>query len=290
MRFGMINTSTCVYGVIGYPIEHSLSPVLHNWFMSNYKLNAVYVAFNVHPSELKNAIKGGSALGVIGLNVTIPHKEALLGLVDEKDRDVKLVGAINTLELNAGKIQAHVTDPYGFTESLGQRKYWFKNAEVLLLGAGGAAKSVVYALEKLDVKKIWIYNRSAQRLRAFLDFCHNALTVSKVQAIDRKQLNDIAFDCKIIINTTSAGMYPHTGESLLRSDVFHDAHFVYDLVYNPEKTKLLLDAEHKGATIQNGIDMLIFQGLESLRIWTKQPLRLEAPKLKKIRHILQSRL
>ncbi len=286
----MISSKTRVFAVIGWPIEHTLSPVLHNWFLSLYALDAIYVAFSVADGDLDAAIKGAVACGIAGLNVTIPHKERVVRLADETDRDVQLISAANTLKLDNKTVQAFVTDPYGFVASLKQKASEFNNASVLLLGAGGAAKSVASALQKLSPAKVFIYNRSIQRRNAFMRYCKKTLSLSSAESVAATHLDDIAAACNIIINTTSVGMYPNMERSLLSPAAFNSNHFVYDLIYNPQKTKLLNDADKNGATIQNGIDMLIFQGLASLRIWTDLDLNINDSQLADIRNLLLSRL
>lgn len=280
-----------VFGVIGYPIEHSLSPVLHQFFFDHFAINGVYLAFRVNPDHLAGVVEGMRAFGLVGLNVTTPFKEIIPTRVDRLNPEVELLGAANTLCYNreTGCITAFSTDHLGFVESLGQHRDRFPGAKVVLLGAGGSARSIAYALAQLAVAKITIVNRT--RARA-LDLAHLAKTAlgldaMEVMAPDDLALNDTIAAADVVINTTTTGMFPRTESSILHNfSGFSGRHFVYDLVYNPQQTCLLAQAKARGAQTQSGLDMLIYQGLFSLRIWQNRALELTPAAMKKIRTIL----
>jgi shikimate dehydrogenase len=288
----MLDSKTTLYGVIGNPIAHSLSPKLHNWMIKFFGLNAVYVAFCVKTEELRSCIEGVKALEIGGLNVTIPHKEKVLGYVDEKSETVVRMGACNTLQNKNGRVCAHVTDPFGFTESLGERKDCFAGAHVILLGAGGAARSVAFALSQLGVKKLYTTDILFDRA---LNLSHLAVKELKLQECEVIEygdpaINDAILDSTIVINASPAGMHPNTDCPVADMSAFSERHFVYDLVYNPEKTQFLSHAQSKGASVQNGLDMLILQGLASLRIWEEKEFQLDRPALQEVRNVLNNEL
>jgi shikimate dehydrogenase len=288
----MLDSKTKLYGVIGNPIAHSLSPVLQNWMIKSFGLNAVYLAFCVQQDELKSCIDGLKALEIGGLNVTIPHKEKVLDFVDEKSETVMRFNACNTLQNKNGRICAHVTDPFGFIESLAEHRAHFAGAHVVLIGAGGAARSVTFALAQLGVKRL--YNTDVLFDRA-LHLSHLAvknLHIPEALVIQHKDpvMNDAIVDSTIIINASPVGMHPDTGCPLTDMSAFSTRHFVYDLVYNPGTTRFLSQAHAKGAAIQNGLDMLIFQGLGSLRIWENKELLLNGPALMEVRNVLKGEL
>jgi len=289
----VISATTKVYAVIGDPIAHSLSPVMQNWFIQKFNLNAVYAAFHVKNENLKACINGLRAMNIGGLNVTVPHKEVVLSFVDEKSEEVQLLGAANTLKNNDGKISAHVTDPYGFIESLGEHKKRFKDASVLMFGAGGAAKSVAYALSKLGVEQLLISDIVSEKAKELANASRNAFGIKKANAIEKPlaPMKEIIRHTQIIINATAVGMHPLEDKTVVEHyDVIGNKHFFYDLVYNPAKTKFLRLAEEKGAAIQNGLDMLIFQGLQSMRIWTGQDLQLSAAMLSELQSLMKKQL
>lgn len=289
----MIDAKTVTYGVIGYPVRHSLSPVLQNWFIDLFGLNAVYAAFEVIPTEIENCMVGMKALGIGGLNVTLPHKERVAELADHRSPEVQKLGAANTLKLVDGRVQAFVTDPPGFLESLGENKKFFRNAAVTLLGAGGSARSILFALSLLSVAKVQIVNRTLNRAEALAEDAKNKFNLQRVGALragSEEAANRIA-SSDIIINTTSVGMSPNSDQSPVESpELFNCNQYVIDLIYNPPETALLRMARSKGATVQNGMDMLIFQGLESQRIWHKKRFELSVKQLEKIRKILYAEL
>ena len=288
----MISAATHLYAVIGDPIAHSLSPVMQNWFIKQFDLDAVYTAFHVKHENLQACVEGARAMGINGVNVTVPHKEAILPFVDRASEQVKLLGAANTLANDNGTITAHVTDPYGFIESLGEHKSRFSGASVLLFGAGGAAKSVAYALSKLGVGQLLISDlitpkavELAKRAKAF------GLKDATALEPPLAPIKEIIKHTHIIINATAVGMHPHQEKSVVAHyDVVGPQHFFYDLVYNPAKTTFLRLAEEKGATIKNGLNMLIFQGVQSLRIWTGLDLQLSPSQLSELQTIMRKKL
>ena len=289
----MINSQTKIYAVIGRPVKHSLSPTLHDWFIEKFRLNAAYAAFKVDPGNLEQAVNGLRALGLGGFNVTIPHKESILQFVDDTSDSVALLGAANTLKNKDGLVKAFGTDPFGFVESLGEEAARFKGARVVVFGAGGSAKSIVYALGKLQVDYIGIINRNKARAKLLAGAALEKYGLQQVSAWDASQstLNDLVAGADILINTTSVGMHPLVNESILPdSSAISKKHFVYDLVYNPGLTRFLADAQARGAKVQSGLDMLIFQGLESVRIWHDEHFEIDQDELKEIREILKTEL
>jgi shikimate dehydrogenase len=289
----MINASTALYAVIGDPIRHSLSPIMQNWFIEQFRLNAVYTAFHVQSEKLRSCIDGMRAMGIDGFNVTVPHKEAVVACADEWADDVRLIGAANTLKNNDGHICAHVTDPYGFIESLGDNKERFKGASALMYGAGGAAKSVAYALAKLGVDQLLIVDIAAEKAVELAKLAAKSFGIKNASALQKPfaPMKTILAHTHIVINATPVGMHPlHDKTVVEHYDVITADHFFYDLVYNPGKTTFLRHAEERGAIIQNGLDMLIFQGLQSMRIWTEQELMLSAAQLNDLKSVMKNQL
>ncbi len=288
----MISARTKLFAVIGDPIAHSLSPVMQNRFISQFGLDAVYTAFHVKNSDLRACVDGMRAMGIRGLNVTVPHKEAVLPFVDQASEEVQLLGAANTLKNDDGRIIAFVTDPYGFEQSLAEKSR-FKDAGVLLFGAGGAAKSVAFALARLGVKKLIIHDLVDEKTRELVALCRDGFGLADVSALAdlSADLNEVIAETPILINATAVGMHPLHEKSVIEDLApVSKKHFCFDLVYNPGKTKFLRLAEKTGAAVQNGLDMLIFQGLKSLRIWTDEELELTPDQLGQVRRIMKEQL
>ncbi len=248
---------TQLYGIIGYPVKHSLSPLFQNLFFQSCNVDAVYVPFEVSPENLKDAIRGLKALKVKGVNVTIPHKEAVLELVDHIDEHAKVIGAVNTLKFAENEIHAFNTDWIGFKRALLELipNQTDKNPKALVLGAGGSSRAVLYALKELNYQ-VYIYNRTKER----------ALKLSqelKTQVVDRPE--DVIDKVKLIVNTTSVGLNP-TDPPIFDYDRISTNHIIVDIIYR--ETPLIKKAKQLGCKYQTGLEMLIYQGVESFKIWT----------------------
>ena len=287
-----IDTETHLYGVIGDPIGHSLSPLMQNWFIRRFDLNALYMAFHVKDKNVSSCFDGVRAMGIHGLNVTIPHKEAVLNYVDEKSDAVRLLKAANTIANVDGSLTAYVTDPDGFIASLGDRKERFKAAGVLMFGAGGAAKSVAYAADQLKIDTLIIHDVIPEKSAQLVNTCQ---TEYDYKAFDlsslRQDSGTIVGDSNIVINATAVGMFPNHHQSVLNDySRVSDQHFFYDLVYNPSATLFLQRAEQSGAAVQNGLRMLIYQGLQSLRIWYDQDFELTESQVLELEQLMTKQL
>ncbi len=249
----MINAQTLCYGIFGYPIRHSLSPVFQSWAFKKKNINAVYIPFEVKPDDLEIATKGAKAMSIKGLNITIPHKEKILDFVDEVSLEVQRIGSCNTLFIE-DKIKAYNTDFVGFKKSL-EEKTSLKNKKVLVLGAGGTTKAVLYALS-LENAEIYLFNRTIEK----------ALELKKVFDIEViKSPETMIKQVDIIVNTTSVGL-KEEDKPLFDYNLIEPHHVVFDVIY--KDTPLVKSAKERGAIAINGLNMLIYQGLESFKIWT----------------------
>lgn len=285
----MITSCTKLFAVIGDPIEHSLSPILQNWLLERHDIDGRYVAFHVSPDKLAEAIKGMRALGICGLNVTVPHKEKVLAHLDELSPEARLLGSVNTIVNDNGMLCGFNTDVPGFIDSVAKVRRHFCKSRVLILGAGGAARAVVFALKKLDISELILCDLSLLDTEPLVRKCRSDFGLKNVSgmAIDDGRLSNIVGSCSVLINATPVGMSPHIGKSPLPKDIFlHSGMFVYNLIYNPMETQLLKEAKKAGAVIKNGLDMLIFQGVASMRIWTGKQIHLDESSLTEIRSIL----
>ncbi len=254
-----------IYGIIGDPIEHSLSPAMHNAAFDAIGLDAVYLAFRVPQHEVGDAIKGAKSLGIRGLNVTIPLKEKALAFVATEEVAAK-IGAINTIEFRSGTPVGYNTDGLGSLKVLKETVGNIKGKTVLILGAGGAAKAIAYYLDT-EGAKVTIANRTKERATLLVSNLRNANAISLAAA----ELKDSIKDSDILINTTSVGMHPNEDATLVTADLMHPELVVFDIVYNPMETKLLREAKKAGVKrIIDGVMMLVYQGAASFTIWTQK--------------------
>lgn len=249
--------------LIGKSLKHSISPFIHNKILSDLKIDAVYSNVELPDFEkLKEFVEMVKKdEDVVGFNITIPYKEDILEFCDEVSEDVKIIQAANTVKKENGKLKAYNTDWIGFKRSLEEVGIDIKDKRILILGAGGAAKACIYGLYKMGVEEIFVANRTyekAESLRKqYKEFVD--IEILKWSEID-------SFNSDIVINTTPIGMFPDTEKSPLKA-LSGSVRFVYDMIYNPPKTKLLKMAETNGKISLNGLKMLIYQAVEAEKIW-----------------------
>jgi shikimate dehydrogenase len=261
-----LDSHTTLYGVFGDPVRHSRSPIMMNRAFQETGINAAYAAFHVKPEGLKDAVAGIRALGFRGVNVTIPHKVEVMQYLDAIDEGAKVIGAVNTIVNDDGKLTGYNTDGIGYVRSLQEETgISLKGKRVLLLGAGGAARGVAYALAKAGVQHIQIANRTKERATQ-LASAIAYFTDSAGRGLD--ELADIAAHVDLIVNTTSAGMHPHLSELPMNTELINSAHLASDLIYNPRITRFLKEAEARGAQIHGGLGMFIYQGAYAFEYWT----------------------
>lgn len=283
-----LNGQTKVLGVIGDPIEHTMSPYIHNRLIEELSHNHVYVPFHVKKDGLEKAIHGAHALGIQGLNVTIPHKEEVLDHLVEVDILAKQIGAVNTLKKTANGYKGYNTDAYGLLTSLEHNNISLKDKVVLLIGAGGAAKAAAILCASQGVKKLMIMNRTIKKAE---DLAYVVKKYYDTQ-IEIYPLNSVVLDKKIhlCIQTTPIGMHGHSNEApISESELYQKIEVAVDIIYNPMETLFLKRArEHKALTL-NGIEMLFYQGIKAYEIWFDMtiPLTIQNKLLLEIKNKLQ---
>lgn len=259
-----MSTHFKTYCIIGDPIDHSLSPAIHNAAFTTLGLNCSYIAFRVQEDQLKNSMESLRAINIGGFNVTMPHKVMVLNYVDRRDEIVKMVGAANTVNNDHGKFYAYNTDVIGFIEPLHQRKVDFNGYEVLILGSGGAARAVAIALtQEKGISKINIFNRNIDRSTNLANVINKLGT--RAHTISQNDLQNIAFRSNLIINTTPLGM--NNEQSLIKTSSLSKESIVYEIVYKPIETKLIENAKTAGAQVIYGYEMLLEQAIASFKIW-----------------------
>lgn len=264
----MISGKTKTVGLIGNPVEHSISPAMHNAAFEEKNLDYVYVAFQVKKDSLSDAISGIRSLGIEGVNVTIPHKTTVIRNLDEVVDTARKIGAVNTIKKKGNKLIGFNTDGIGALKSLQNEIGKIDNRETLLLGAGGAARAIAFTLVEAGAK-LTISNRTLAKGEKLAEEIKEK-TGRKTFSIPQKKsdLAKVIKETEILINSTSVGMHPDKDKALVKSDAMHKNLIVMDVVYNPLQTRLLKEAEKAGAKTINGLEMLVHQGAASSEIWT----------------------
>ena len=263
-----ISGKTRVCGVIGDPIEHTLSPTIHNAAFNHLKLDFVFLAFRVKAAELEDAVRGMRGLGIHGLNVTMPHKDAVTKYLDEVDATVKFLGSVNTILNDDGRLLGFNTDGVGALRALRDNGVDLNGKKLLLLGAGGAAKAIAHAFAK-EVEELYILNRASEKAKDLAEALSRALGRKVVgDALSPSAVQRNLRDADVLINATSAGMHPNINQSLVAPQWLKPDLTVMDIVYNPLETKLAKDAKAAGARVVSGVEMLLYQGAASFEIWT----------------------
>jgi len=272
-----INAKTKFIGLLGYPVEHTSSPLFQNRAIETMGINAVYLAFPVKPEEFETAFKGLPALGAIGANFTVPHKQAAYKLCDECTPQARVIEAVNTVKFDDGKTYGYNTDTYGIKAAIAECGYKFTGAKVVILGAGGASRAIVTQAILDGASEIYVVNRTLSKaenlLSSILDNCNNLdenerlHPVPACHAIGYDEISSALIDAKILINATSVGL-KETDDLLFDSMLIKQSTFVYDTIYNPPQTRFLIAAKKSGCRkTANGLTMLLYQGAKAFEIW-----------------------
>ena len=265
-----ISGKTKICGIIGYPVDHTMSPPMHNAAFKKLGLDYAYLPFRVRPEDLPEAVGGLKALNTIGYNVTIPHKVAIIPLLDELDSLAEKIGAVNTVVNNNGILKGYNTDASGFLQALLERGLEPRGKNIVVLGAGGAARAIAYILAERNAS-LTILNR-----REELDWAEaiaknikaDLAQEVKVYELLPEHLERVLAKADVLVNATSVGMSPASDARTVPASLLKSGLVVVDIVYNPVRTRLLQDAEAAGATTVAGIDMLIWQGALAFEKWT----------------------
>lgn len=263
-----VSALTGVLGIVGHPIDHTLSPLMHNRAAELLNLDYVYAAFDVAPKDLRKAIAGLRGLGVRGINVTVPHKEKVIPFLDSLDEEVLLTGAVNTITLENGRLTGSNTDGKGFIKSLTIRGFDLRDKKVAIVGAGGSARAIGVAVCQAGAEEVTVINRSAPRGRRLARHLSQLGKVAFVSASSDNAAKAVR-ESDIIVQTTPCGMKRSDPLPPISAG-FRKEQLVYDIIYSVE-TRFLQKAKSKGASTVNGLEMLVYQGSESFRIWTGSP-------------------
>jgi shikimate dehydrogenase len=266
-----ISSHTQTLAIIGDPIEHSLTPHIQNAAWRAIGADIVNVAFRVSPHNLAEAVHGARALGLLGLMVTIPHKERVLELCDELDASAQLMGAANLLHFRTdGKIVGYSSDGWAAVKSLSEEGVDVRGARIAILGGGGAARSLALTFANEGAAGIRVLNRTRERAQKIVDEVAVFNTQAQAASLDKATLREVLPQTDLLVNATSVGMHPHEDESPLPPRVLDTHLAVYDIVYNPLETRLLKEARAAGCKAVDGLGMLIYTNVFAAHICAQQ--------------------
>jgi shikimate dehydrogenase len=263
-----VNGTTELVGIIGYPIDYTLSPTIHNAAFRAMQMNWLYIPLRVPPGRAREALGGLRALGFKGANVTIPHKVESANYVDEMEGDAALLGAINTISLRDGLLVGHNTDTEGFAEFLSEMGIKVRGASTLLIGAGGASRAVGLVMAREGASRIFVMNRTPEKTRELMELLKRRNFASEIfeRTFDFHGA-DVIRECEVIVNCTP--LANQSKEELpLDYDCFGEGQWVLDLNYSKSISAFLEEASRRGARTANGEGMLLNQAAASFRIWT----------------------
>ena len=267
-----ISGKTKIIGLIGENIENSLSPFIHNQIIIKYSLDFCYLPFQVAETDLGEAIQGIRALNIRGVNITFPYKKKAIEFLDELEESARRIGAVNTIVNNEGNLTGYNTDVIGFKKSLQDNgKFVIKEKNAVILGAGGAARGVIYTLLEEGIEEISIFNRTLEKAEKIKQDFSPFFPQSSINifSFEQDNIKDKIKEANLLVNATSIGMASQIDNTPLPDEnLFHPNLLVYDLIYHPAKTLFLKQAERAGAKIINGLPMLVYQGIESFYLWT----------------------
>lgn len=263
-----IGAATKLIGLLGHPVSHSRSPAMHNAAFASQGLDLVYLAFDVLAEDLSEAVAGLRALGAVGANVTVPHKERVVSLLDDVDPLALRTGAVNTIVNREGRLVGHNSDIHGFLTAL--ESGWGRGpagARCLVIGAGGAARAVIAGLSSSGAAEIWVYNRTESRAR---ELCREASAWSDVpmRVLSESDLLSFGPHVDLIVNATSVGLDEKVKGTPVPVDILRGGQTVMDIVCSRRTTPLLAAADMRGAVALDGYEMLVQQAARSYELWT----------------------
>ncbi len=262
-------------GIIGHPLEHTLSPRLHSYFMNETYINGGYVCFDTDENEIGELFKCLKRYNFKGINVTVPYKEKIFDFVDNVSKEAQEIGAINTIKFSEdGQTTGYNTDTYGFDEMMKLNEVNPDNRNIIVMGSGGSALTVLYTLKKYNYKKIFLLARNIEKAEKIV----NKLNLSKIEIFNYNFLNK-SQECDIIINTISLGL---KGERFFKMSNVYCNDAIIDLQYKPNVTPFIEEYKNTSVKKINGIGMLILQGYKAFQIWTDKNIHLNFNKIVKL--------
>ncbi len=264
----MINGKTRTCGLIGNPVEHTLSPAIHNNLAEQMGINLAYVPFFVEDGRLEEAVKGAYALNILGLNVTVPYKSDVIPFLKEIDPLAERIGAVNTLVRKEGGYKGYNTDMPGLYRAMINDGITLENENVLILGAGGVARAVAVMLADKGAEEIIIINRTTERAQKIAEEVNGYVGRKLVKVWALSEVNLLPPKEYLVIQATSVGMHPNVDEAVIEDEEFYrHVHTGYDLVFNPRETKFMKLVKQNGGQAFNGLKMLLYQGIIAYELW-----------------------
>ena len=266
----MINGTTAVCGLVGNPVSHSISPLIHNNLAEKQGLDMAYVNFCVEKEKVGEAVRGADALSIRGLNVTVPHKQAVMPYLKAIDPAADAIGAVNTLVRTEGGFKGYNTDFIGFERECEHFGVELAGKIALLLGAGGAARAVAFACADMGAKEVVIFNRTQEKAADIADAVNKFAATGVARGLAMSELESFAKEHEgyVLVQTTSVGLHPHVDEVITDLSVVYDhAECGVDIIYNPETTKFMKLLQERGKKAYNGLTMLLYQGVASFELW-----------------------
>lgn len=270
--FRIISLKTKKAGLIGDPLGHSASAAMHGAAYYQMGLDAIYIPMEIPADRVDLAVKSLELLNFMGCNVTLPHKQTVLPLMDELDESAQSCGAVNTILFRGGRKIGYNTDGSGFVRAIKEKAGFDpKGKKCLVIGAGGAARGVTFALAMAGTKEFIILNRAeeiemAERLSADMNSCRSGISAASV--LSHETVSEALKQADFVIHATPLGMTPHEDTVAFDTSLLKPGHAVFDVVYNPRETRLLREAKACGCKTLGGLWMLVYQGIEAIRIWT----------------------
>jgi len=269
-----IKGTTQLLGVIGCPIAHSLSPIMHNAAIAHLQLDYAYIPIPIQPENLSVAIAGLAAIGMVGFSVTIPHKQTIIPLLAEVSPVAQAIGAVNTVWRTSNGWAGTNTDVDGFLSPLKTLSQDWSQVTAVILGNGGAARAVVAGCAQLGCAQVIVVGRNAEKLAAFSQSWQKSPLAVNLQTELWEQLPELLPQAQLLVNTTPIGMHPQIGESPVNAEILAKlptGAIAYDLIYTPNPTQFLQIAQKQGKVAIDGLEMLVQQGAVALQLWLQQP-------------------
>lgn len=263
-----INGRTRLCGLIGNPVEHSFSPLIHNNMSDLLGINMVYTTFKVEKDDVEAAVKGAHALNVLGMNVTVPHKQAVIPYLDDIDSLAKNIGAVNTLVYTEKGYKGYNTDILGLYRSMVEEGVVLEGENIIILGAGGAARAIAFLCADKGAKKVYLLNRSVEKAKEIAGAVNKEKDREVIVPMALADYTAIPQDSYLCIQTTSVGLHPNDDDVVIADEAFyHMIHTGYDIIYNPYETKFMKLVKAAGGRAYNGMKMLLYQAVEAYELW-----------------------
>lgn len=265
-----INGYTRTCGLIGNPVEHTMSPAIHNTLAEELEENLVYVPFHVPTGQVREAVEGAYALNLLGCNVTVPYKSEVIPYLKEIDGLAERIGAVNTLVRTEGGFRGYNTDMPGLYRAMCEDDVKIEGKKVLLLGAGGVARAVAMLLADKGAAEIIILNRTIEKAQKIAEEINDYLGKEKIRTLAMDAYAELPEGERYLaIQATNVGMFPHTDAAVIEdTDFYKKVHTGYDLVFNPAETKFMKLTKESGGRAYNGLKMLLYQGIIAYELWT----------------------